>query len=109
MSPSRNDTVTTRCGACGDLLPPRARLWCSDACRQAGWRRRHAPTSRPAELLPAAPHRRENIVYECPNCETRLLGVQRCEDCGTFTRRLGLGGHCPHCDEPVTIDEVLDP
>lgn len=56
-----------------------------------------------------APHRRDNTVYECPNCETRLLGVQRREDCGTFTRRLGLGGHCPDCDEPVTIDEVLDP
>ena len=31
---------------------------------------------------------------------------QRCEDCGTFMRRVGIGGHCPACDEPVTIDEL---
>jgi hypothetical protein len=23
-------------------------------------------------------------------------------------RRVGLGGHCPHCDEPVAIADLLD-
>lgn len=23
-------------------------------------------------------------------------------------RRIGWGGHCPNCDEPVTIDELLN-
>ncbi|MCA1693487.1 MAG: hypothetical protein LC749_01455 [Actinobacteria bacterium] len=46
-------------------------------------------------------------MYTCPNCDTRTHGEQRCPDCNTFTRRLGLGGHCPHCDEPITIEELL--
>ncbi|MGH2364008.1 MAG: hypothetical protein ACRDHX_05070, partial [Chloroflexota bacterium] len=41
-------------------------------------------------------------AYECSGCGVRLLGEQRCPDCGLFARRLGLGGLCPHCDEPVT-------
>ncbi|MGH3787384.1 MAG: DUF2614 family zinc ribbon-containing protein [Pseudonocardiaceae bacterium] len=30
----------------------------------------------------------------------------RCPDCNTFTRHLGLGGHCPYCNEPVTVNEL---
>ena len=30
------------------------------------------------------------------------------EECGTFMRKLGLGGPCPHCDEPVAVTELLD-
>ena len=26
---------------------------------------------------------------------------QRCDECGTFMRRLGPGGHCPHCQEAL--------
>jgi len=108
MSPSRNGTVTARCAACDRPLPAgRTRQWCSDACRQAGWRRRHSPPSPPVDLPAAAP-RRAGTVYQYPECDTRLLGVQRCEDCGTFMRRLGPGGLTPCCDEPVTIDELLE-
>ncbi len=48
--PSRNDGVTIRpCPVCGTgYLPAGRRQHCSDACRQAAWRRRH---------LPAAPRR----------------------------------------------------
>jgi hypothetical protein len=56
-------------------------------------------------VLAAAP--RESVVYECPSCETRYLGEQRCGDCNVFCRRLGSGGLCPCCDEPVTIAELL--
>jgi hypothetical protein len=44
-----------------------------------------------------------SIVYQCPECEARLLGQQRCDDCGVFARRLGPGAACPYCDEPVAI------
>jgi len=46
-------------------------------------------------------------VYICPSCDTRFLGEQRCPDCHTFARRLGPGGPCPHCDEPVAVNDLL--
>lgn len=110
MNPSRNDTVTASCGVCSSALPTgRNRQWCSDACRQSAWRQRHQPpNASPLELPPARP-RQTSTIYECPECETRLLGTQRCEDCATFMRRLGPGGLCPCCDTPITIEELLQP
>lgn len=100
--------VTPRCGACGQPLDPgRARKWCSNSCRQAGYRRRH-PILAPAVALPPAQPARHRTVYECPACETRFLGEQRCPDCNYFARRVGLGGTCPHCDEPVAITDLID-
>jgi hypothetical protein len=103
---SRNDTGVP-CPACGQpFTPGRRRRWCSDACRQAGWRRRRpAPQPVPA-ALPTPPPARERTVYECPDCGARYLGRQRCDDCGTFCRRIGPGGHCPHCDEPVAASDL---
>jgi predicted RNA-binding Zn-ribbon protein involved in translation (DUF1610 family) len=46
-------------------------------------------------------------IYECPGCGERQT-TRRCQDCNLFTRRLGAGGECPHCGEPVLIDELLD-
>ena len=46
------------------------------------------------------------IVYECPDCETRHLDERRCPDCGLFTRRIGTGGLCPHCEEPVAMNDL---
>ena len=94
-------------------VPPRAR-YCSDACKQRAYRLRHAAGG-PTDLttLVAEPQRRQALVahtvYECPTCETRLLGEQRCPDCHVFCRRLGLGGLCPHCDEPVLLTDILPP
>jgi hypothetical protein len=48
-----------------------------------------------------------SIVYQCPECQARLLGQQRCEECGIFARRLGPGAACPHCDEPLAIVDLL--
>ncbi|MGH7429761.1 MAG: hypothetical protein ACREJ4_15600 [Candidatus Methylomirabilaceae bacterium] len=45
-------------------------------------------------------------VYKCPACGIRAVGDQRCE-CGSFMSRVGLGGRCPHCDEPVAVDDLL--
>lgn len=105
---SRNGTITPACLVCDGQLPPgRSRVTCSDACRQALWRRRHQPEVTPPTLPPGQP-RKPHTVYECADCGTRLLGQQRCE-CGAFMRRVGPGGVCPCCDEPVTFEELLDP
>lgn len=44
--PSRNDDVTLlTCPVCGSSFAASGRRrHCSDACRQAAWRRRHLPT-----------------------------------------------------------------
>jgi rubrerythrin len=48
-------------------------------------------------------------VYECDGCGERALGSQRCDSCGTFMRKVGLGGLCPACDHPVAASDILDP
>lgn len=101
--PLRNAGVTLTCPICGASLPTVGRnRFCSPRCRQAAWRQRHRQPVVAAPSLPAAAF----TVYECPACQTRLLGEQRCPDCQLFARRLGLGGLCPHCDEPVTLADL---
>jgi hypothetical protein len=112
--PSRDDPATTRdaggtitCPVCQRRFPPAGRRrFCSDACRKTAWRRRHQPPAAAIVVPPVRP-RRPSTVYACPSCETRYLGEQRCGDCGLFCHRVGLGGACPHCDEPVTVTELL--
>jgi hypothetical protein len=110
--PSRNDDRNDNrrpCPACGrPFLPTGRRHWCSDACRQAGWRRRqpHPPLGPPAALPPRR-STKADTVYECPACQTRYLGEQYCNDCNSFCHRIGTGGPCPHCDEPVAISDLI--
>jgi hypothetical protein len=49
-----------------------------------------------------------STVYECEDCGVRAVGEQRCEGCSRFMRRVGTGGSCPACDEPVTVAELLE-
>jgi hypothetical protein len=106
-APWRNDSVTIACAVCAQLFPPVGRRrFCSAACRQAAWRRRQPGRPVVPDSLPAP---RPTIIYECPACGTRSLGEQRCADCGLFGRRIGPGGLCPHCDEPVAIADFIDP
>ena len=96
---------TAECPVCGGFFVRSGRRrYCSDACRQAAYRLRldASPIPPTTERLP-----RTAIVYECPRCERRQLGTQRCEECNTFRRRLGPGGPCPHCAELVTLAELL--
>ncbi|MDQ2728741.1 MAG: hypothetical protein M3Y91_12975 [Actinomycetota bacterium] len=94
---------------CGGPLPPgRQRTTCSDRCRQAAWRRRHQTVTAAPEPVPAARSRKAGVVYECPACDVRQVGDQRCE-CGSFMRRLGRGGFCSSCDEILTVEELLAP
>ncbi len=106
--PSRDDPGTTPCPTCQHSLTPNGRqTYCSTTCRKTAFRRRHQQNG-PAVTVPTARPRREITVYECPDCDERLLGEQRCQDCSTFTRRIGVGGACPHCQEPVAITDLLD-
>jgi hypothetical protein len=105
--PLRHDAVTIPCPRCGQpFVPTGKRRYCTDACKAAAYRRRHHAATAPIALPPARP-RKPVTVYECDSCGTRALGEQRCEDCQTFMRRIGLGGHCPHCDEPVALTDLL--
>lgn len=54
------------------------------------------------------PGPRGHTVYECPGCGERYLGQRRCEACGIFCSRIGPGGPCPHCAEPVAIQDITD-
>jgi hypothetical protein len=57
--------------------------------------------------VPNVQHRRTITVYECDGCGTRTLGEQYCAQCRTFMRRVGVGGYCPSCDEPVAVSDLL--
>jgi DNA polymerase II large subunit len=35
------------------------------------------------------------------------VGQQRCADCSTFMRKIGLGGECPCCGEVVAVTDLL--
>ena len=103
-SPLRNDGVTIACAQCGQpIMPSGRRRFCSAACRQALWRQRHAIP--PAPLPSRTP--KSLTVYACPLCDARFLGEQRCPDCQVFCRRVGPGGSCPHCDEPVALVDLI--
>ena len=107
-APSRDDPRTTTCPVCQLSFTPAGRqAYCSPRCRKTAFRRRHQ--NPPAAIvIPAARPGREHAIYECPSCGQRQAGQQRCDDCGTFGRRIGTGGPCPHASEPVTISDLLD-
>jgi hypothetical protein len=114
--PLRNDAVTIAggrlpaCPVCGRTFAPVGRRrFCSAACRQAAFRQRH-PTSTTGQVPARPPPVRtpkQTTIYECPACGVRLLGEQRCVECGVFCRRIGPGGSCPHCDEPVALADLV--
>jgi predicted nucleic acid-binding Zn ribbon protein len=113
--PSRDDNGTIRpvrsCAGCGQgFMPTGRQRHCSSACRKRVFRTRRrvraADQAADPELVLAGRARREHTVYECPDCGTRQLGVQRCAECGRFARAAGLGGACPGCGDPVTLADL---
>ena len=46
-------------------------------------------------------------VYECPSCVERCVGQRSCPECNLFSRAVGLGGHCPECEAPVLLADLL--
>jgi hypothetical protein len=98
-------TVATACPVCAGVFAPTGRqVYCSTRCRKKAFRRRRGLAAVP--VVPVGVRRGELTVYECGGCGARRLGVQRCEDCGTFAHSAGLGGACPCCDEPVTLADL---
>ena len=73
-----------------------------DRMPQQAWRRRR---SAPVEPVVARP----DTVYLCPSCDAHYLGQQRCDECNTWSRRLGPGGLCPCSDEAIAITDLLTP
>ena len=109
--PWRDTTVTAPCPTCQrPVTADHNRRYCTPACRQAAYRRRHTPSGSPPTTTapPAAVTRTATGVYQCPGCEERFTGQRRCPDCNLFTRRIGTGGCCPACGDPITIDELLE-
>jgi hypothetical protein len=108
-SPSSDGSVTARrCLTCQQPLSDGRtdRRFCSATCRQTAYRRRRSGTT---DQLPAplGRSRRENTIYACGECDQRYLAEQWCPDCNRPCRRVGPGGRCPSCDEPVTVEDLL--
>ena len=83
--------------------------YCTDNCRKTAWTRRHTSTAAVTEpAVPQAIRRRDVTIYACPTCETRYHGEQWCHDCNQPCTRVGLGGTCPNCAEPVAISDLID-
>lgn len=100
------------CPVCEAPLPSARAHYCSPGCKQRAYRLRHgaaageAPAPRDMALQ-RRPRLPAQTIYECPDCEERYLGERRCPDCNRFCRALGLGGACPHCDQPILVAELL--
>lgn len=102
-----------RCPICGLRFQPAGRgRYCSSACRQRAWRLRRGESVRGhlAELTASLRRDRrlvDQTVYQCVSCGQRYLGQWRCPDCNLMCRRLGLGGYCPDCDQPVAVADLI--
>lgn len=104
-----DDTATIPCPVCAiGFAPSGRRRFCSDMCRRRAWatNRRVPPT--PVVVAPPAGPRRPVTVYECDACGERALGVQYCDDCRTWMRRIGIGGSCRECEAPIAVCELVD-
>jgi hypothetical protein len=103
--------ATGGCLVCGKALASRRARYCSRAHQQRAFRLRHQPSLPDLQRLRQELQRRRAVVartiYECPSCGERLVGERRCPDCRLFTRAIGLGGHCPECDTPLLLVDLL--
>ncbi|MDQ2710442.1 MAG: hypothetical protein M3Z25_23740 [Actinomycetota bacterium] len=99
--------TTTPCPVCGTPFTPiRRQRFCRPACRQTAYRRAHQPEPPPV-TVPAARTRTETTIYQCGQCDQRYLAEQWCHDCHRPCIRVGPGGECPHCNEPVAVTDLL--
>lgn len=97
----------TTCPVCQQPTLARGRQrYCSPACKQAAYRHRQ-PDPPSASPITTANSKRAHTIYQCPECETRHLNLQRCPDCQLFCRRLGSGGPSPCCEELILVEELL--
>jgi hypothetical protein len=105
--------TTSGCLVCGkSLLDTRAKF-CSPAHKQLAYRlrRRDSPVTNEPDLRRQLQQQRRltaHTVYECPNCQEHFVGERRCPTCQLFCRSIGMGGHCPECDQPILFADLLD-
>jgi hypothetical protein len=111
---SMRDASRDGCGGClvcGEALTSSRARYCSRAHQQRAFRLRHQPSLPDLQRLRQELQRRRAVVartiYECPSCGERLVGERRCPDCRLFARAIGLGGHCPDCDTPLLLVDLL--
>jgi len=100
------------CPVCDGPLSSTRAHYCSPACKQRSFRLRQQPlASVDLGQVRRDLQRRRTLVahtlYECSLCGERTLGERRCQECGLFSRALGLAGNCPGCDEPILLGELL--
>jgi ribosomal protein L32 len=100
------------CLVCGAPLRSARAEYCSPGCKQRAYRLRQIvpPAGDAAARASLLKHRQRLVaqtIYECPTCGEHYLGERRCPDCNRFCRALGLGGACPHCDQPILVAELL--
>jgi ribosomal protein L32 len=99
------------CLVCGASLPSSRARYCSRAHQQHAFRLRHRTSLPDLQRLRQELQRRRAVaaqtVYECSNCGERRVGERRCPDCQLFSRAIGLGGHCPECDTPLLLVDLL--
>jgi hypothetical protein len=99
------------CLLCGQPTGSARARYCTDACKQRAYRLRQPTTAGdPTALVGELKQRGQlgaHTIYECPECQTRYVGHQRCSDCNRFCRALGPGGTFSQCDEPLLLTELL--
>ena len=101
-------TNVPACAMCASTAPT-TRIayepWCCSACCTDTYA---LDATRPSSLVvPRVAHRKPITVYQCDTCGIRALGEQRCEDCTTFMRKVGIGGRCPCCEDLITVAELV--
>jgi len=110
VSNPRTDPSPLLCPVCWTPFTRVGRQrYCTDTCRKTAWTRRHTTTEAVTEPVVPQPIRRRDItIHACPTCETRYHDEQWRHDCNQPCTRVGLGGLCPHCAEPVPISDLID-
>jgi ribosomal protein L32 len=98
------------CLVCGAALASTRARYCSRAHQQRAFRlRQHTDVDlqRVRQQLQRRRALPAHTVYECPSCGERFVGERRCPECNLFSRAVGLGGHCPECEAPVLLVDLL--
>jgi hypothetical protein len=100
------------CAACGARLTSIRATYCSLACKQLAFRRRHqrpvgSDVASAQRQLESQRQRVAHTIYECPRCQERYVGERRCPECQLYCRALGLGGQCEECNHIILLAELL--
>jgi hypothetical protein len=101
------------CLVCGKSLADAGARFCSPAHKPLAYRLRRRQTAAADEPVLRRQLQRQrrliaHTIYECPQCHERFVDERRCSSCQLFCRSLGLGGHCPECDQPILLSDLVE-